>query len=71
MRFNLPEVKYPTRESLAAFEERLMPPPSVHSGLGNRVALDEQSSAGRISKLSVELQGQAPVEADSALLFQL
>src|SRR5207249_10383804 len=63
MRFNLPELKYPTRESRAAFEERLMPRLASIPGVES-VALTTNLPLQGSGNLPLELQGQAPVEAD-------
>jgi predicted permease len=63
MRYNLPELKYPTRESRAAFEERLMPRLASIAGVES-VALTTNLPLSGSANFPFELQGQAPVEAD-------
>jgi putative ABC transport system permease protein len=63
MRYNLPELKYPTRESRAAFEERLMPRLASIAGVES-VALTSNLPLQGSASYPFELQGQAPVEAD-------
>src|SRR5260370_16666729 len=63
MRYNLPELKYPPRESRAAFEERLMPRLASIPGVES-VALTSNLPLQGSANYPFELQGQAPVEAD-------
>ena len=63
MRYNLPELKYPNRESRAAFEERLMPRLASIPGVES-VALTSTLPLQGSANYPLELQGQAPVEAD-------
>jgi putative ABC transport system permease protein len=63
MRYNLPDLKYPTPESRAAFEERLMPRLASIPGVES-VALTSNLPLQGSANYPVELQGQAPVEAD-------
>jgi predicted permease len=63
MRYNLPDLKYPTRESRAAFHERLMPRLASIPGVES-VALTTNLPLQGSANYPFELQGQAPVEAD-------
>jgi predicted permease len=63
MRYNLPELKYPTRESRAAFEERLMPRLASIPGVES-VALTSNLPLSGSGSYPFELEGQAPVEKD-------
>jgi putative ABC transport system permease protein len=63
MRYNLPELKYPTRESRAAFEERLLPRLASIPGVES-VALTTNLPLSGSANYPFELRGQAPVEAD-------
>lgn len=63
MRFNLPELKYPTRESRAAFEERLLPRLASIPGVES-VALTTNLPLGGSGSYPFELEGQPPVEKD-------
>jgi predicted permease len=63
MRFQLPDLKYPNRESLTAFEERLLPRLAAIPGVES-VALASNLPLEGSRRDAFELQGQAPVEAD-------
>jgi putative ABC transport system permease protein len=63
MRYNLPDLKYPTPESRAAFHERLMPRLASIPGVES-VALTTNLPLQGSANYPFELQGQAPVEAD-------
>ena len=63
MRFQLPDLKYPNRESLTAFEERLLPRLAAIPGVES-VALTSNLPLEGSRRDGFELQGQAPVEVD-------